>query len=697
MKRIHPQTVQRHAIAIAALAALISPTQAADWEISGFLRQELAYKITDDQNPTNQGSSFKNAGKQVEFGGLDFGGFYGASAAPYLNRNGAAAGSCGTASVAGLAGGDGCKLSHPTESVRKIDTNWFATRLDLNIDGKVNEKLKATIKIRGIFDETKDLEKDSHGYNISLAPSATTPRFAANETYSTKTGDILSGSSFKQKFGGTAGGPLAYATDRMSVDLPAFYLDYNDGPLWVRAGNQQIAWGEALFFRVADQVNGLDLRGHLFGVAAEEYSDTRRSALGLRMNYRVNEKMDIDTYVQKFSPTLVPQGETPYGLIPDAFTIDEKPGYDSAKNKLNAGFRVKGEAGGFGYQAFAMSRVDPNGVYTWSSAAQGATFAGDNTNLSPLAGAYVGTAATNTNTGVWSFNDWARGAVYARLNPIEGVGTFASFNPAGNGAVDLCGLALGGVSGAAGAYNITKNETAKCVVDTFAALGPVRGWLSREYKRESIFGGGVNRVFEGEPDSFLDQLIGRFEFSYTPNKKFTNSTLGNYIEANEYQFAFIAEKYHKFVSSFPATYFVLQWLHKSESDLFGRHLSGYDQRNMYNYLNIDQSTVAGVAAAKAYAASNRLSPAGKRGGFNAVALALQQPSPTLEYRFDFAVLTDGNGGWYSQPGMKWKPTKNVQVDTYLNLVYSQHKGESRDFADGLQHNNEIFARVAYQF
>jgi hypothetical protein len=681
MKRIHPQTVQRHAIAVAVLAALVSPTQAADWEISGFLRQELAYKITDDQNPTNQGTSFRNADKPIAFGGIDFG----PAAMPYVSRVGDAAyGNCTSAT--------GC-LRHPKEAVREIDTNWFATRLDLNIDGKINDKLKATIKLRGVFDETKDLESDSHGFNIRTGNP-----LIPNPNYNSRDGDLLSGSSFKQKFGGTAGGPLAYATDRMSLDLPAFYLDYNDGPLWVRAGNQQIAWGEALFFRVADQVNGLDLRGHLFGVAAEEYSDTRRSSLGVRMNYRVNEKMDIDTYVQKFSPTLVPQGETPYGLIPDAFTIDEKPGYDSAKNKLNAGFRVKGEAGGFGYQAFAMSRVDPNGVYKWSIAKDG--IGADN-------GAYPGSAATNTNTGVWSFNDWTRGAIHARLNPIQGVGTFASaVFPSGgltggewqqalgiNTVASLCGATTPNQSAVnANVWSVDTKNSAKCVVDTFAGLGPVRGWLDRQYMRENIFGGGINRVFEGEPDSFMDQLIGRFEFSYTPNKKFTNSTLGDYIEANEYQFAFIAEKYHKFVSSFPATYFVLQWLHKSESDLFGRHLSGYDQSYAYNYLQGKNDGSAVDSKGR-----SRMAPAGKSGGSNAVALALQQPSPTLEYRFDFAILTDGEGGWYSQPGMKWKPKKNIQVDAYLNLVYSQNKGQSKDFADGLQHNNEIFARVAYQF
>lgn len=664
MKKTHPHMAPKHAIAAAALLAMFGSAVAGDWEVSGQIRQELAYKVTDAQNPATQGYSFGNAGKPVAFGGLPLGG-------PYV-QTGAA---CG--------GLTEC-LIHPTATKRDIDWNWFATRLDLQFDGKLSDKAKATIKARGIVDETRNLEKDSHGYTItSTAPY--------NPVYRSTAGDILSGSSFKQKFGGTSGGPLSYATGRSLVDLPSAYVDYNDGPLWIRAGQQQIAWGEALFFRVADQVNGLDLRGHLFGVAAEEYSDTRRPSLGVRANFRLNDKSDIDTFVQRFAATLVPQGETPYSLIPDAFTIDEKPGYDKVKNKWNAGFRLKGEVGGFGYQAFAISRVDPNGVYKWSLAKD----TGDNNALStPFGGVYAGSAATNTNTGVWSFNDWTRGAVYSRLNPIQGVGTFASatFNgPLGNPTqtaqllgIDAVTTNCGG-TGTPTNYQVNSTDAAKCIVDTFASLGPVRGWLTREYKREAIFGGGVNHVFEGTPDSFLDQLIGRFEFSYTPNKKFTNPTLGDYIEANEYQYAFIFEKYHKFVSSFPATYFVAQWLHKQRSDIFGRYLGGYDLSVAKDYL--DGKDIGGQS----------LAPKGKKGGFNAYALALQQPSPTLEYRFDFSILTDFEGGWYMQPGMKWKPSKSIQADLYLNYFYSSHKGQSRDWADGLQHNSEIFARLAYLF
>ncbi|WP_353093101.1 DUF1302 family protein [Methylibium sp.] len=617
MKKIRTEISQRHAIAAAALVALCGSAQAAEWAVSGFIRQELAVKTTDDQNITTQNGNSTNG-------------------VVYSNNS--------LVTQAGVP-----TLSRPAAYKKDADINWFATRVDLNFDGKLTESLKATIKVRGILDETRAVE---NAYGTRTVNGA-----------STGVGDINSGSSFRQAFGGTAGGPLAYANDRALIDLPAFYIDYNNGPLWLRAGNQQIAWGEALFFRVADQPNGLDLRGHLFGVAAEEYSDTRRSALGLRANYRVNEKMDVDGFVQRFAPTLLPNGETGYNLIQDQFTVNQRPGYEDVKNKWNVGFRLKGEAGGFGYQAFAINRTNPDGVFKWT-AAEGA-------------GTLPGTAFAAQPTGVWSAEEWFRGAANSRLNGIEGVATSMNFITAAGDPYGLVGLATAcGASRAVyGDFQIGSKQAAACILDTFftpGVAGPLRGWLSREYKRESVFGGGINRVFEGEPDSLLDQLIGRFEFSYTPNKHFTNPTLGDYIKKDEYQFALILEKYHKFTSAFPATYFVAQWLHKSRSDLFGRYLGGV-------------GNTPGEF------------PNGQSGGFNALALALQQPSPTLEYRFDFAILTDTKGGWYMQPGVKWKPTKSIQADLYLNAVYSQNKGEYRDFVDGLQHNNEIFARVAYQF
>lgn len=624
MKKIQTLAARRHVIAAAVLTAMIAPVQAADWEVSGQIRQEIAVKTTGDQNQANQNGNPSNGVSVISVGLLN----------------------------------PGADIARPASFTDKAKFNSFATRLEVNLDGKISETVKATVKLRGISENVGSIDS----------------------VWKDGTAGPLAGQFFRQEFGGTAGGPLAYGSKRNALDLPAAYIDYNSGPLWVRAGNQQIAWGEAIFFRVADVPNGLDLRGHLLDPAAEEYSDKRHSALGVRVNYRASEKLDFDAFAQRFAPTLIPNGETPYNFITDQFTIHQQEGYDKVKNKINLGFRVRGDAGGIGLQGFVVNRYNPDGVYQWGP--------------STGAGTLPGTSfEAGQPTGVFNHDEWFASATRSRLNGIQGLdaalnfasagffgstastlGAFAGSPLAGLPALQQIAAACGAPGIALGNFNVATKGAASCILDTFFAFGGgnLRGHLTREFKRETVAGFGVNKVFEGEPDSWLDQLIGRFEFSYTPNKYFTNPTLGTPIKHGEYQFAFIAEKYHKFVSSFPATYFVLQWLHKSESDLFGRHLSGVNN-------------IAGAA------------PIGQKGGFNAVALALQQPSPTLEYRFDFAILTDFKGGWYAQPGLRWKPSKAIQGDLYANIVTSTNKGQSKNFADGLQHNNEIFARISYQF
>lgn len=611
MRKNKPKNCRGHALACAVLVALGAPAQAAEWEVSGQIRQEMAVKTTDDQNPMNQygnptnGVLVPNSGDAVlQAFGLP----------PNPNAP-----------------------TRPASYAEKARFNSFATRLELNFDGKISENLKATIKARAVSEQVGAIDSVFRGREDKAGPNA-------NSFYEQQTSS-----------------PLSYGDKTTLIDLPAAYLDYNAGPLWLRAGNQQIAWGEAIFFRVADVPNGLDLRGHLFDPAAEEYSNTRRSALGLRTSYRASEKLDFEGFFQMAAPSLLPNGETPYNFIADQFTVHETQGYDDVKNKLNFGLRTRGEVGGFGVQAFAVNRYNPDGVYKWTQATG--------------AGAIPGSSfEAGTSSGVYNHADWFQTASASRLDGIGGLDAALNFTSGGT-----AGLS-GAIAGACGSANATPGQfsvgsqgAAACVLDTFfGASGNLRGHISREFPRETVLGFGVNKVFNGEPDSLMDQLIGRFELSYTPNKVFTNPTLGNYIVKDEVAFAFIAEKYHKFSSSIPATYMVAQWMHKSQSDLFGRYLGGVDNR---------PGSV----------------PNGQSGGFNAVALAIQQPSPTLQYRFDFTVLTDLKGGFFVQPGVRWKPTKSFTADLYANILTSAHPGQAKDFADGLQHNNEIFARASWQF
>lgn len=578
-----------------------------DWAFSGLLREEIAAKLDNNQNINNWAGNLYN-GVAIPNTGL------GAAATPTYRR--------------------------PADQRADTDFNLFATRAELNLDGKVSDNLEAHFKLRGYSDQVGKVEDAFKSKNI-----------------------------FEQTYGdGKSGGTLGAAGKSWMVDLPNAYLDYSSGPLWLRLGNQQIAWGEALFFRVADMASGLDLRRHvIFDVASEEFSDKRVSALGLRSVWRFDEKSQLEGFVQQFRPSVLPGENAPYNIIPAQFIVDQKSGYDQVKDKFNVALRFQGNIDNVGVQAFALNRHNPDGIYRWTEA------------KGP--GAIGGTPFSyGTGVGVYSAQEWFKTAQSARLDGLgaleSAVNEFSATRPGGALASTLAAVAGGcKAPGAAPGAIRTTSASASCILDTFfdpvIGFGNLRGSLVREYQRESIFGFGLNTVFSGEPDSLTDQLIGRFELSYTPNKKFTNPTMSrDYITKDETNFALIFEKYHKFSDAVPATYMVLQWLHKSASDIFGRPLIG-------------QNDIPGFR------------PTGQSGGSNYIALVAQQPSPSLEWRFDLAALTDTQGGWFLQPGVKWKPSKSLQLDVYANYLASSNKG--KDFAEGFNYAREVFVRGTYYF
>ena len=590
--------------ALAALGAAGGGTAlAADWSVSGMVRQEIAVNTNSDSNINNQIGNPWN-GVTVP----------------------------NTSVITGGAGGPVPTMTRPATKTQSSDFNQFLTRVEVNLDGKLSETWSAHVKVRGIFDEIGDVENAFKGSNTYVQP------YQAGK-----------------------GTPLEIARKNGMIDLPNAYLDYNSGPLWLRLGNQQIAWGEALFFRVSDVVNGLDLRRHLvLGVASEEYSDTRVPGLGLRGSYRVNENWDIEGFTQKFQPSILPGANSPYTLIPTQFTVEEKEGYDEVKNEWNFGFRTRGKVGDYGVQAFAVRRNNPDGVYKWTLAHGPSPFA-------------ITAFEPGTTEGIYSAAEWFQYASHARLDGLTGLATAINEFPGvttlgGNAVAAACGAPNSGVGTV-----VVDHASASCVLDTFFSGSELKGHIRRDYPKENVFGFGVNHIFEGQPDTLLDQLIGRFELSYTPNKKFTNINLSqNYIEHDETVFAFIFEKYHKFSQDFPATYFVAQWMHKSHSDIFGRALEGMND-------------------------APGQSPKGQSGGADYAALVFQQPSPTLAFRFDFTALTDFHGGWLFQPGVKWKPNKEVQVDLYANILKSYGEQTNRNFAQGLEYANEVFVRATYSF
>src|SRR5208337_5008351 len=72
------------------------------------------------------------------------------------------------------------------------------------------------------------------------------------------------------------------------------------------------------------------------------------------------------------------------------------------------------------------------------------------------------------------------------------------------------------------------------------------------------------------------QLIMNVELLYTPNRIYTDPSLGaDFLRKSELISAVVLEKNQRFTDALPATYLVFQWMHRTQSDLFGRYLGGY--------------------------------------------------------------------------------------------------------------------------
>tara|TARA_R110000868_G_scaffold20217_2_gene85811 strand:+ start:33507 stop:35168 length:1662 start_codon:yes stop_codon:yes gene_type:complete len=489
--------------------------------------------------------------------------------------------------------------------------NLFATRLEIDASAKLNQNLTARAKLRAFGDW--GLYGNSSGRDFFGAP-----------TFSNDRGNRL-------ELNGKQG----------MVDFPSLYLDYNNGPLWIRAGNQQIAWGEAIFFRVLDVPNGLDLRRHfILDPAAEEYSDKRVASPGIRASVRAFDQFEFEGFAQMFSPSVLPNPGTPYNFIPDQFTVHTST---DANHDWNFGGRVQAQFwDNLSVQMIAVHRTNPDGVFRWRNETAG-----------PLAGLPF---SFDTNEGVRTSTEWFKYAATTRLDGVNGVCTALN-------------LASGCFGTGPGAY-----AAAQATLDgTFTGLGPLRGHIERVFKQENIFGMGANYVFSGEPDSLFDQLVMRGEVAYTPDKTFTNPTLDRaFLTKNEVTASLVFEKYHRFTQSqsWPATFIVAEYMYKSQSDLFGRYLGGMGGDTGHGPTGVDH-------------------------GFHAVALALQQPFPNLVWRADFTMLYDIRGGVLVQPGVKWRPNSTWTVDVYANVVAAQQN--NKNIMQTFDYANELSARVAYQF
>ncbi len=621
-----------------------------DFGLSGFVRLETAFK-TGDENPNDQRGDPFNGVATSRVPGVPTPGI---PATAFVVQNPALASTV----VRPIA---------PSHNV----FDYHTVRGELEADIKFNSDLNMIFRMRALADP---------GYYS---------QFNAASLVNSNEGSITGGDQalygggvnlFQYRVDGAKHpNPLEIAGPNYLLYFPVAILNYTNGPLNVRLGNQQIAWGQLIFFRVLDVPGGLDLRRHLvLGKATEEYSDSRVSSPSLRIGYQLTDDVLMDAFAEKFQPTIYPNVNSPYNVIPSQFTVHDRYVEGNYENKVNFGVRFKANFGQFGAQAIAVRRYNPDGIFRWTQSNVNKDFATVNSTggvnelgiventLAVAHGTTSGAELAQTPVeiapgGVYSANEWFHYASMVRLNGITALNSLVNdFEPAtGN-------LLADPVTTFAAAHN---------ELDTFftAAGDSLRGHIKRDYFQEDVLGGGASYVTEAEPGSILDQIIINVEATYVPDRTFTPIDLGvNPLHQHEWTVGVVAEKYQRFSQEFPATYMVAQAMHKTKSDLFGRSLQGYG--------GTDTSVATGVG-----------------GGSTYVVLAAIQPFPASIYEAYGAVLIDPRGGVLAQPGLRWKPRGSMTVEGFYTYINGHMGNPNRNALSTLDSDNEASIRLTYQF
>ncbi|SHG69970.1 hypothetical protein SAMN04488068_1161 [Hydrocarboniphaga daqingensis] len=656
-----------------ATAALAAPSAQAgifgddfSWDIGGFVRQETAVSTVGIENPNNQGGNFlqnQTATRQAFLPpGLLPGGQlinWGDIPLPYRSD---------------------VKRSDFVDSTDN-DFNWVVLRGEVELGAKFGEHWDFVARLRALYQP--DVYDDFNANSLDGLQGGIDggdPRLYH--------GKVNYFDYFTES--GKRGNPLEWTGRNYQAYFPAMVLNYRDGGLNVRVGNQTIAWGQSIYLRVFDVPNGIDLRRHLIlDRGLEEFSDKRVPMLSARMTYQVTDSILADAYVGKFQPSVFGNPGTPYNVIPVQFTVHDL--YEPSLNdtRFSGGMRLKGDYGDWGWQAAYVNRVNPDGVFRWTNSNVEKPLQGGPGSLASLVNTayaaklpaaacganydpslcrrYANTGEAIANSpleaspgGVYSADEWFTYAGHVRLNGVTGLN--AAINDF-DGSQDLY------------ATPVENYEQAAAQLNTFfiGAGGSLRGHIAREYFREDVIMLGGSYVNSSDND-FLNELIFNLEAQYIPNRTFTATDLGkNFKQTDEYTISLVVDKWHRFFNEFPGTYIVFEALTKNRSDLVGRLLEGYG------------------------GTKERAAP-GKKGNANYLVLGFLQPWPNKLYELEFATLFDPDGGIFVQPGVRWHPGGDVTVEGFYNYTNGHLWGKkNNNLIDGLDFAQEFTLRLSYQF
>ena len=705
-KKLFKQTA---CVSLLAISQAASAGAFADWfnDISistgGFIRGESAWS-TDGENPNNQGGNYFNdqtVGRQVFLPpalqvGLNTGILQNTVPNNLLGLVDGVLGVPGL-STANAGKWGSVPLSafddeiHRGDFIRSTDNgqNYLIARGEFELGIRFTRNFRFVGRVRGVYDPTTYDEFDARSVDPAVQGRFDVGPGAPAELYE---GEPNYFDNFVS--GGGKHNPLEWTGQKYQVYLPAAVLEYNKGGTSFRLGNQQIAWGQSIFFRVFDLPNGLDLRRHsLIDRALEEFSDKRVPMLSARLTHQVNDNILFDGYAGKFQPTVFGNPNTPYNVIPTQFVVQDTYKTGGFDDEISYGFRLKGDYGQYGWQAAAVRRFNPEGRFQWTKSLVNKGLNGNFGNLVTTAyAAKLGPGACPTYDpafcrlyadagealanspfssspgGVYSADEWFRYAAEARLDGILGLNA-----------------AISGFDGSRDLYasEVETYEEAVAQLNTFfvASGGSLQGYIERTYSQENIFALGGSYVIDSAND-FLNQLIVNIEVQWAPEREFTNITLAREpIVDDEYTISIVMDKWHRFFNNFPGTYIVFQALTKNRSDLVGRHLSGY----------------GGVDASKLQAGDTRTTRP-KTDNANYVVFGFTQPWPNKVWEAEFATLIDLEGGILAQPGVRWNPGKGVTVEAFYNYINGELWGNPNDnLISTLDFADEFTLRATYTF
>ena len=634
------------------------------WDWGGFVRQEIAISTTSTENPNNQGGN-------------------------YLQNQSATRQAYLPPTVVGGLTNWGNTLPLPYRSdvtrsdlVQNTDNafNWVVLRGEVEIGAKFGEKLDFITRIRALYQP--DVYDDFDARSLDGLQGGITG--GDPKLYHGKVNYF----DYRVEGGGNAN-PLEWSGRNYQVYLPAFVFDYHDGGLNFRVGNQTIAWGQAIFLRVFDVPNGIDLRRHLIlDRGLEEFSDKRVPMLSARLSYQLTDSILLDSYAGKFQPSIFGNPGTAYNVIPVQFTVHDLYKEGGFDKEISGGFRLKADYGDWGWQAGYVNRMNPDGAFRWTKTGvdkplqtNGAASLANVVNTAYAAKIPCGDAAYNPTLcarysqigealanspleaspgGVYSADEWFTYAASVRLNGLTGL----------NSAINQFDGSIDAYASPAENYEQAARE-----LNTFfiGAGGSLRGHIAREYFRENVFMLGGSYVTESSND-FLNEMIFNVEAQYTPDRTYTDPSLRtDFRKTDEYTISIVADKWHRFFNDFPGTYIVFEAMTKNRSDLVGRLLEGYGG---------DKDHVA----------------PGKKGNANYFVFGFLQPWPNKLYELELATLYDPDGGVFIQPGLRWHPGHDITVEGFYNYINGHLYGKpNNNVIAGLEFAEEFTLRFSYQF